>query len=128
MIQKETNFVVADNSGAKEVRCIHVVGSTGTRFAYVGDLIRCAVKRVVPGGKVKKKQIVTAVVVRARKELRRQNGEYIRFGDNAVVLVESVDNPEPVGTRVLGPVARELRKGMKEEPFGKILSLAAEVW
>lgn len=126
MIQKETQLVVADNSGAKLVQCIHIVGGTGKRFATVGDLVLCSVKRAIPGGKVKKKQVVTAVVVRTCKEVGRPSGEYVKFGDNAVVLVESVDNTEPIGTRVLGSVARELRKG--GERFSKILSLAPEVW
>lgn len=121
MIQKETRFVVADNSGAKEVSCIHVLGSTGRRYAYVGDMIKCAVKRAIPNGKVKKGDIKTAVVVRTTREFRRANGMYTAFDDNAVVLIESADDPTPTGTRVFGPVARELK-----ERYGKILSLAPE--
>ena len=127
MVRKETRLNVADNSGAKEVCCIHVVGGTGKKVATVGDIVRCSVKRAIPGGKVKKKDVVTGVIVRVRKEVRRSSGEYIRFGDNAIVLIQSVSETEPIGTRVSGPVARELRiKG--GERFSKILSLATEVW
>lgn len=122
MIQKGTRLVVADNSGAKEVSCIHVVGSSGKSYAYVGDLIICAVKRAIPGGKVKKGEVKTAVIVRTAKEFRRASGIYTRSHDNAAVLIESVDDPTPTGTRVFGPVARELK-----ERYGKILSLAPEV-
>lgn len=122
MIQKMTRLVVADNSGAKEVSCIHVVGSTGRRYAYVGDIIKCAVKRAIPGGKVKKGEVRTGVIVRTAKEFRRPNGIYTRSHDNAIVLIESVEDLTPIGTRVFGPVARELK-----ERFGKILSLAPEV-
>ena len=120
MIQKESYLVVADNSGAKEVQCIHIIGSTGKRFAYLGDLIKCTVKKATPNGTVKKSEIVTAVIVRTRKEFRREDGSYIRFGDNAAVIVKDKDL---IGTRIFGPIARELRtKG-----FVKLVSLAPEV-
>jgi large subunit ribosomal protein L14 len=122
MIQEKTRLVVADNSGAKEVECIRVKGGTGRRFASIGDHVKCAVKFAVPGGSVKKGDVVDAVVVRTCKEIRRTDGSYIRFGDNAVVLVD--ENNEPKGTRIFGPIARELRsKGASP----KILSLAPEV-
>jgi large subunit ribosomal protein L14 len=121
MIQEKTRLVVADNSGAKEVECIRLKGGTGRRFASIGDHIKCAVKFAVPGGTVKKSEVVDAIIVRTRKEIRRADGSYIRFGDNAVVIIK--DN-EPVGTRIFGPIARELRsKGASP----KILSLAPEV-
>lgn len=119
MIQKESNLLVADNSGAKMIRVIHIVGSTRKRFASLGDVVICAVKKAIPGGTVKKSEICKAVIVRTRKENRRDDGSYIRFGDNAAVIIK--DN-EPVGTRIFGPVARELR------PYAKIVSLASEVW
>jgi len=109
MVQKQTYLVVADNSGAKSVQCIHVVGSTGKTIAYLGDIIKCAVKKAIPGQQVKKGDVVTGVIVRTRKEFRRQDGSYIRFGDNAVVLIKSVEDPTPIGSRIFGPVARELR-------------------
>jgi large subunit ribosomal protein L14 len=120
MIQKESLLAVADNSGAKAVKCIHLVGSTRKRFAHVGDLIVCAVKSAIPGGMVKKGEVVTAVIVRTRKEHRREDGSYIRFGENAAVIIK---DGEPVASRIFGPVARELRtKG-----YTKIISLAPEV-
>jgi large subunit ribosomal protein L14 len=122
-IQKQTRLKVADNSGALEIECFHVIGSTGKKKAYIGDLIICAVKKAIPGTQVKKSDIVTAVIVRTTKEFKRPDGTYVRFGDNAAVLVKSADDLEPKGTRVFGPVARELR----ECGFGKILSLAPEV-
>src|ERR1700682_6541965 len=122
MIQEKTRLVVADNSGAKEVECIRVKGGTGRRFASIGDHVKCAVKFAVPGGAVKKGDVVNAIVVRTCKEIRRTDGTYIRFGDNAVVLID--ENNEPRGTRIFGPIARELRsKGAS----AKILSLAPEV-
>ncbi len=121
MIQKESYLQVADNSGAKELQCIHIIGGTRKRYAYLGDKVKCTVKKATPGGTVKKSQIVDAVLVRTRKEFRRADGSYIRFGDNAAVIVGK-DN-DPVGTRIFGPIARELRlKG-----FSKIISLAPEV-
>ncbi len=122
MIQKESLLEVADNSGAKLLKCIHIVGSTRKRYARIGDIIKCAVKNAIPGGQVKKGDVVTAVVVRTRKEFRREDGSYIRFGDNAAVLVKSVEDLMPVGTRIFGPVAREIRTVSV-----KIPSLAYEV-
>ncbi len=121
MIQKESYLEVADNSGAKELQCIHIIGGTGKRYARIGDLIKCSVKKAIPGGTVKKGQVVTAVIVRARKEFRREDGSYIRFGDNAGVIVSK--EGDPVGTRIFGPIARELRG----RGFTKIISLAPEV-
>ncbi len=120
MIQKESYLNVADNSGAKALQCIHIIGSTRKRFAYLGDTIRCSVKKAIPGGMVKKSDIVTAVIVRTRKERRREDGSYIRFGDNAAVIIKE---KEPIGTRIFGPVARELRS----KGYAKIVSLAPEV-
>lgn len=120
MIQKESYLIVADNSGAKEIQCIHIIGSTGKRYAYLSDRIKCAVKSAIPGGTVKKGEIVEAVIVRTRKEFKREDGSYIRFGDNAAVIIK---DGEPVGTRVFGPIARELRS----KKYTKILSLAPEV-
>jgi large subunit ribosomal protein L14 len=122
-IQKETHLKVADNSGALEVSCFHLIGGTGKKTARVGDLIKCSVKKAIPGGLVKKGQIVTAVVVRTRKEFRRNDGSYIRFGDNAAVIIKAQDDLTPLGSRVFGPVARELRAG----GFTRIISLAPEV-
>ena len=121
MIQQETRLKVADNSGAKELLCIKVLGGTRKKYARLGDLIVVTVKKAIPGGVVKKGEVTKAVIVRTRKELRRKDGSYIRFDDNAAVLVN--DQKEPQGTRVFGPVARELR----ERKFMKILSLAPEV-
>ncbi len=121
MIQKESYLEVADNSGDKELQCIHIIGGTGKRYARIGDTIKCSVKKAIPGGTVKKGQVVTAVIVRARKEFRREDGSYIRFGDNAGVIVSK--EGDPVGTRIFGPVARELRG----RGFSKIISLAPEV-
>ena len=121
MIQQESKLKVADNTGAKIVQCIQVVGGTGSRYARVGDIITVSVKKAIPGGVVKKGEISKAVVVRAKKEVRRRDGSYIRFDENAAVLIDN--QQEPKGTRVFGPVARELR----EKKFMKILSLAPEV-
>tara|TARA_B100000530_G_C15849803_1_gene444787 strand:- start:266 stop:634 length:369 start_codon:yes stop_codon:yes gene_type:complete len=121
MIQQETRLKVADNTGAKEVLCIKVLGGSRKRYAKTGDQIVITVKKAIPGSNVKKGEIHKAVVVRTRKELKRKDGSYIRFDDNAAVLIN--DNKEPKGTRVFGPVARELR----EKKFMKILSLAPEV-
>lgn len=123
MIQKETFLKVADNSGAQEIQCFHLIGSTGKRYARLGDRITAAVKSAVPGAQVKKGDKVTAVIVRVRKEHRRDDGSYIRFGDNAAVIINKEDG-EPVGTRVFGPVARELRA----RGYSKIVSLAPETW
>ncbi|MEE8331941.1 MAG: 50S ribosomal protein L14 [Acidimicrobiia bacterium] len=121
MIQQESRLKVADNSGAREVLCINVLGGSGRRYAYVGDVIVAAVKDAVPGGAVKKGEVVRAVVVRTRKESRRVDGSYIRFDDNACVIIN--DQQQPRGTRIFGPVGRELR----EKKFMRIVSLAPEV-
>ena len=121
MIQEYTKLKVADNSGAKEVRCFKVLGGSRRRYATVDDIVVASVRSALPGGTVKKKQVVRAVVVRTRKEVRRKDGTYIRFDDNAAVLINPQN--EPVGTRIFGPVARELR----EKKFMKIISLAPEV-
>lgn len=121
MIQEETNLIVADNSGAKKVRCIRVLGGSDRRYAGVGDLIVVSIKTAIPGGAVKKGEVSRAVVVRTKKETRRSDGSYIRFDENAAVLINNEN--EPKGTRIFGPVARELR----EKQFMKIISLAPEV-
>jgi large subunit ribosomal protein L14 len=121
MIQEETLLTIADNSGAKTAKCIRVLGGTGRRYGRVGDIVVLAVKTAIPKGTVKKGQVVRGVIVRTRKEQRRKDGSYIRFGDNAAVIVNA--DKEPVGTRIFGPVARELR----ERKFMRILSLAPEV-
>jgi len=121
MIQQESKLKVADNTGAKVIQCIRVMGGTGRRYAQLGDTIIVSVKKAIPGGVVKKGEISKAVIVRAKKEVRRGDGSYIRFDENAAVLIDN--QQEPKGTRVFGPVARELR----EKQFMKILSLAPEV-
>ena len=121
MIQQESRLKVADNSGAREVLCIRVLGGTKKRYASVGDKIVASVKTASPSGNVKKGQVVKAVVVRAKKEIRRPDGSYIRFSDNACVIID--ENNQMKGTRVFGPVARELR----ENDFMKVVSLAPEV-
>ena len=121
MIQQESRLKVADNSGAREVLCIRVLGGTRKRYASVGDKIVASVKNATPSGNVKKGQVVKAVVVRAKKEIRRPDGSYIRFSDNACVIID--ENNQMKGTRVFGPVARELR----ENDFMKVVSLAPEV-
>jgi large subunit ribosomal protein L14 len=122
MIQESTRLTVADNSGAKVVECFRVLGGSKRRYARVGDIIVAAVKSAIPNGNVKKGQVVKCVVIRTRKEIGRKDGSYIRFGDNAAVLLAEESN-EPVGTRIFGPVARELRA----KKFMKIVSLAPEV-
>jgi large subunit ribosomal protein L14 len=121
MIQEETNLIVADNSGAKKVRCIRVLGGSGRRYASVGDTIVVAVKTAMPNGTVKKGEVSRAVIVRTKKEVRRKDGSYISFDENAAVLLNPQN--EPRGTRIFGPVARELR----DKQFMKIVSLAPEV-
>ncbi len=121
MIQEETNLVVADNSGAKKVRCIRVLGGSDRRYAGLGDLVVVAVKSAIPGAQVKKGDVARAVIVRTKKETRRKDGSYIRFDENAAVLIN--DAGEPRGSRIFGPVARELR----EKQYMKIVSLAPEV-
>ncbi len=121
MIQQASRLRGADNTGAKEVLCIRVLGGSGRRYGRVGDIIVATVKDAIPGGSVKRGEVVKAVVVRARKETRRQDGTYIRFDDNACVLIN--DQQQPRGTRIFGPVGRELR----EHKFMRIVSLAPEV-
>jgi len=121
MIQKESRLTVADNSGAKEVLCISVIGGTRKRYAGIGDIIMVTVKSAIPSGNIKKSTVSRAVVVRTKKEARRPDGSYIRFDDNAVVLLNA--GGEMIGTRIFGPVARELR----EKQYMKIVSLAPEV-
>ncbi|HVB77440.1 MAG TPA: 50S ribosomal protein L14 [Candidatus Nitrosotalea sp.] len=121
MIQQETRLKVADNSGARELLCIRVMGGSYRKYASVGDVITAAVKSAQPGGQVKKGEVVKAVVVRVAKEYRRTDGSHIRFDDNAAVVINNQNNPR--GTRIFGPVARELR----ERNFMKIVSLAPEV-
>jgi len=121
MIQMQTNLDVADNSGARRVMCIKVLGGSKRRYATVGDVIVVSIKEAIPRGKVKKGDVMKAVVVRVRKDIRRADGSVIRFDRNAAVLINN--QSEPVGTRIFGPVARELR----EKNFMKIVSLAPEV-
>ena len=121
MIQSETQLTVADNSGAKTVYCLKVLGGSRRRYASVGDIIVVSVKEAIPNAKVKKGEVLKAVVVRTKKEIRRPDGSYIRFDDNSAVLINA--NQEPIGTRIFGPVARELRL----KRFMKIISLAPEV-
>ncbi|MBQ8551575.1 MAG: 50S ribosomal protein L14 [Clostridia bacterium] len=121
MIQQQTLMKVADNTGAKELMCIRVLGGTARRYANIGDIVVCAVKKATPGGVVKKGDVVKAVVVRSVKGLKRADGSYIKFDENAAVVIK--DDKTPRGTRIFGPVARELREG----DFLKILSLAPEV-
>jgi large subunit ribosomal protein L14 len=121
MIQQETRMSVADNTGAKKVLCIRVLGGSGRRYASVGDIVIVTVKQASPGGMIKKGEKSKAVIVRTKKEIRRKDGSYIRFDDNAAVLIDN--NYEPLGTRIFGPVARELR----EKNYMKIVSLAPEV-
>lgn len=121
MVQQESRLAVADNSGAKEVLCIRVLGGTGKRYASVGDKIVVTVKSAISSSNLKKGTVSTAVVVRTKKEIRRKDGSYIRFAENAAVLLNN--NDEPRGTRIFGPVARELR----DKQFMKIVSLAPEV-
>lgn len=121
MIQMQTMLTIADNSGARTARCIHVLGGTRRRYARLGDVVTAAIQDAIPGGGVKKGDVVKAVIVRTRKEFRRKDGSYIRFDDNAAVIIEP--SGEPKGTRIFGPVARELR----EKSFMRIVSLAPEV-
>jgi len=121
MIQGFTRLAVADNSGAKEIMCIKVLGGSKRRYASVGDVIVASVKKAIPTGKVKKGKVVKAVVVRTKKEVQRENGSLIRFDENAAVIID--DKQEPIGTRIFGPIAREVRYS----GFMKIVSLAPEV-
>jgi len=121
MIQPFTRLKVADNSGAKEIMCIKVLGGSKRRYATVGDIIVASVKKALPNGKIKKGQVIKAVIVRTKKEVQRENGSLIRFDENAAVIIDA--KKEPVGTRIFGPIAREVRY----EGFQKITSLAPEV-
>ena len=121
MVQMQTYLKVADNTGAKEIMCIRVLGGSRKRYANIGDVIVASVKKAAPGGSVKKGDVVKAVIVRSKKGMRRDDGSYIRFDENAAVIIKEDKNPS--GTRIFGPVARELR----EKDFMKIISLAPEV-
>jgi len=121
MIQEYSILNVADNSGAKKVMCFRILGGTRRKYASVGDIIVCSVKDATPNGQVKKGDVIRAVIVRTKKALRRKDGSYIRFDDNAAVIIDT--QKEPQGTRIFGPVSRELR----EKKFMKIISLASEV-
>ncbi len=121
MIQQQTLMKVADNTGAKELMCIRVLGGSGRRYANIGDVVVACVKKAIPGGMVKKGEVVKAVIVRSAKGVRRADGSYIKFDENAAVIIK--DDKTPKGTRVFGPIARELR----DKDFTKILSLAPEV-
>ena len=121
MIQQESFLKVADNTGAKEIKCIRVLGGSGREYGNIGDIIVASVRKAAPGGQVKKGEVVKAVIVRSAKGVRREDGTYVRFDENAAVLIK--DDKNPSGTRIFGPVARELR----EKDFLKILSLAPEV-
>lgn len=123
MLQKESHLEVADNSGAQLLQIIHIEGSTRKRYAYLGDIVVCTIKKAIPGGQVKKSEVVKAVIVRTKKEYRRKDGSYIRFGENAAVIIKNSEDKLPVGTRMFGPIARELR----ELDFAKIVSLAPEI-
>ena len=121
MLQQQSLMNVADNTGAKELMCIRVLGGTGRRYANIGDVVVCAVKKAAPNGQVKKGDVVKAVVVRSKKGLKRADGSYIKFDENAAVIIKEDKNPR--GTRIFGPIARELR----DKDYMKILSLAPEV-
>ena len=123
MIQTETRLRVADNSGAKELLCIRILGGTGRKYANIGDIIVCSVKDAAPGGVVKKGDVVKAVVVRSKSGARRDDGSYVKFDQNAAVIIKDRSDKNPVGTRIFGPVARELR----DKQYMKIISLAPEV-
>lgn len=123
MIQTESRLRVADNSGAKELLCISVLGGTGRKYANIGDVIVCAVKDATPGGVVKKGDVVKAVVVRSKRGMRRTDGSYVKFDQNAAVIIKDKNDKTPVGTRIFGPIARELR----DTGYMKIVSLAPEV-
>ena len=123
MTQTETRLRVADNSGAKELLCISILGGTGRKYANIGDVIVCAVKDATPGGVVKKGDVVKAVIVRSKTGARRDDGSYVKFDQNAAVIIKDRTDKNPVGTRIFGPVARELR----DNGFMKIVSLAPEV-
>jgi large subunit ribosomal protein L14 len=121
VIQQESRLTIADNTGAKEILCIKVLGGSGRRYATIGDVIVATVKKAIPGGSVKSGEVVKAVVVRVKKEIRRADGSYVRFDENAAVIIK--DGGDPRGTRIFGPVGRELR----DKKYMKIISLAPEV-
>ncbi|MFZ5845349.1 MAG: 50S ribosomal protein L14 [Patescibacteria group bacterium] len=124
MIQRRTRLVVADNSGAREMSVIHIYGASKQRFASLGDIVQCVVKKADPEGLVREDELVKVVIVRTHKEYRRSDGSYIRFDDNAGVVIDNPQDKNPRGTRIFGPVAREL----KERGFDKIVSMAEEVY
>ena len=123
MIQQRSILTVADNSGAKALVVIHVFGGSKRKFGYIGDILNCVVREASSTGTVKDSQIVKAVLVRSRKEFRREDGSYIRFSDNAAVVIDNAKDKNPVGTRIFGPIAREI----KDKGFAKIASMATEV-
>ena len=123
MVQHRTMLTVADNSGAKLLMVIHIFGGSKRKFGYIGDIVNCVVKNASPVGQVKTSEIVKVVIVRTRKEYRRQDGSYIRFSDNAGVLIDNPKDKNPRGTRIFGPIAREV----KDKGFAKIASMAVEV-
>ncbi len=123
MIQHRSMLVVADNSGAKVLQVIQVFGGSKRKFGYIGDVLNCVVKQAAPTGTVKSSQIVKVVLVRSRKEFRRDDGSYVRFSDNAGVVIDNAKDKNPVGTRIFGPIAREV----KDKGFAKIASMASEV-
>jgi len=120
MIQKGTRFIVADNSGAKVLECINIIGSTRKRYAFLGERVKCSVKVAVPRGKVKKGDVVDAIIVRSKKEVRRLDGSYIRFSENAGVLINKGDG-KVIGTRIFGPIGREVRNELPDEDISKVL-------
>lgn len=124
MIQRRTSLTVADNSGAKAMVVIHIYGSSGRRFASLGDIVQCVVKKADPVGIVREDELVKVVIARVRKEYRRPDGSYIRFDDNAGIIIDNAQDKNPRGTRIFGPIAREL----KEKGFTKIASMAPEVY
>ncbi len=124
MIQRRTSLTVADNSGARAMVVIHIYGSSKRRFASLGDIVQCVVKKADPVGLVKEDELVKVVIARVHKELRRSDGSYIRFDDNAGIIIDSAQDRNPRGTRIFGPIAREL----KEKGFNKIVSMASEVY
>lgn len=123
MIQHRTILKVADNSGARSLLAFHMLGGSKRKFAYIGDIVNCVVKEALPTGQVKDGEIVKAVIVRTRKEYKRKDGSYVRFSDNAAVLIDNIKDKNPRGTRIFGPVAREV----KDRGFAKIASMAMEV-
>ncbi len=123
MIQRHTVLKAADNTGARKLRVIHLYGGSTRKFSYLGDIVRCVVDGADPNGMVKDSQMVFVVVARVHKETKREDGSYIRFDDNAGVVINARDNKDPIGTRIFGPIAREL----KNKGFSKVISMASEV-